>query len=82
MYSHLQQHNVFERSKRLEVEATTPLPHITDLVEAIDSIIGQAGDLGEKRSRKRRPEWYSIALVRQRLTVSYLRHYVKGLSWG
>jgi hypothetical protein len=78
----VQQHNVFERSKGLEVEATTPLPHLTNLVESIDSIIGQAGLLGEKRSHKRRPEWYLIALVRQQLTVLYLRHYIKGLSWG
>ena len=82
MYDHLSQHNAFQRSQQLKDVDSPPTAHQTKLVESLDSIIGQAGDLGERRSRKRRPEWYSIDLVRQRLTVSYLRHYVNGLKWG
>ena len=77
MFAHLQEHNVFNRAAKL-MEAESP----SRLVESIDVIIGQAGDLGEKRCRRRRPEWYSIQLVKQRLTVSYLRHYVNGLKCG
>ena len=82
MYSHLQQHNAFKRSQQLDTDDPSLFPKLVDVAESIDTIIGQAGDLGEKRSRKRRPAWYSIELVRQRLTVSYLRHYVNGLAWG
>jgi hypothetical protein len=82
MYSHLIQHNVFERAKQLLPTEPDLVSHQVNLVEAIDSIIGQAGDLGERKCHRRRPEWYSIAIVRQRLTVSYLRHYLQGLRWG
>jgi hypothetical protein len=54
MYAHMQQHNVFRRAAQL-MEAESP----TSIVESLDMIIGQAGDLGEKRCRRRRPEWYS-----------------------
>ena len=82
MYNHLSQHNAFRRGQQLDVIVSSPMIHQIKLVESLDSLIGQAGDLGERRSRKRRPEWYSIDLVQQRLTVSYLRHYVNGLKWG
>jgi len=82
MYNHLVQHNGFRRSQQLHDENTSLLQHQYKLVESLDSLIGQASDLGERRSRKRRPEWYSIEIVQQRLTVSYLRHYVNGLRWG
>jgi len=82
MYDHLSQHQAFKRSQALDSEEDQPTPHQTTLVESLDSIIGQASDLGERRTRKRRPAWYSIELVQQRLTVSYLRHYVNGLRWG
>jgi len=79
MHDHLVQHNVFQRSQQLHDADSNNLPHQTKLVESLDSIIGQASDLGERRAKRRRPEWYSIELVQQRLTVSYLRHYVNGL---
>jgi hypothetical protein len=82
MYSHLQQHNVFLRSQQLDEDDLRLLNHQTQLVESLDSIIGQASALGKRRSLKQQPEWYSIDLVQQRLTVSYLRHYVQGLRWG
>ena len=72
----MDEHNAFRRAAQLH-HIDTP-----DLVESLDMIIGQAGDLGEKRCQKRLPEWCSLELVRQRLTVSYLGHYLKGLKCG
>jgi hypothetical protein len=72
MYGHMLQHNVFQGSLELHDADTLLLHHQTHLVELLDTIVGQASTLGKKRSRKRRPEWYSIELVQQRLTVSYL----------
>ena len=77
MYAHLKEHNAFRRADQLTDNDST-----FNLVESLDDIIGQASDLGEKRCRKRRPEWYSIQLVQLRLTVSYLRHYLNGLKCG
>jgi hypothetical protein len=81
MYNHMLQHNVFQCSRQLN-DDDKGLCHHSQLAELLDAIVGQASDLGEKRLRKRQPEWYSIELVQQRLTVSYLWHYVKGLKWG
>ena len=82
MYNHLLQNNAFERSQLLDdTTDVTNDPHC-HLVESLDILIGQAGEHGENKCRRRRPEWYSVPLVRQRLTVSYLRHYLYGLKWG
>jgi hypothetical protein len=74
MYDHMKEHNVFSRAQHLTTGGTR------ELAESIDSIVGQAGNLGEKRCRQRRPEWYSIELVQMRLTVSLLGHFLKGLQ--
>jgi hypothetical protein len=76
MYDHMKEHYIFSRAKNISTTGDAAL------VESIDVIVGQAGDLGEKRCRKRRPEWYSIALVQQRLTVLLLCHFLKGLQQG
>ena len=76
MHSHLQENNVFNRARPLKEVNPESSHELCQLANAIDDMIGQAGDLGERRAKKRRPEWYSIALVNQRLTVSYIRHYV------
>ena len=72
MHCHMLNHNIFSRSKLLENPSDLTTEELATLAESIDTIIGQAGNLGKRRSRRRRPEWYSITLVRQRLTVSYL----------
>jgi hypothetical protein len=51
-----------------------------DLVELLDKLIGEGGDLGEKKSKRRRTPWFSRPLVKARQTVSLLRHYVNGLK--
>ena len=76
MYDHMKEHNLFSRAQHLTTGGTGKL------AESIDVIVGQAGDLGEKRCRKRRPEWYSVELVQERLTVSLLQHFLKGLHHG
>ena len=78
MHSHLLRNNAFNLGARLET--SDPMDASSSrLVETIDIIIGQAGDHGEKKCCPRRKEWYSVPLVRQRLTVSYLKHYLNGL---
>ena len=75
MFNHLQANSVFKRSKDLDHDTTGT----AKLAENIDSLIGIASDVAEKACRKRRPEWFSAPLTKQRLTVSFLKHYLNGL---
>jgi hypothetical protein len=68
MHSHLLQNHVFKMRSQLSQGELTSDPH-SQLVETIDTLIGQAGDHGENKCSIRRKEWYSNPLVRQRLTV-------------
>ena len=76
MHQYLQDHNVFQRVKQLDKGH----PEDWKLAEQLDRIIGEGGDLGEKRCLRRRREWFSRPLVQERQTVSLLRHYVNGLK--
>ena len=69
MYDHLFANSSFKRSKELEMHN----PEANKLAENLDKLIGQASEHAEKQCSKRRPEWFSIKLTNQRLTVSYLR---------
>lgn len=75
MYDHLAANSVFQRSKLLE-----DIGEFNALVENIDGLIGQASDHAENQCCKRRPEWFSIPLTKQRLTVAILRHLIRGRS--
>ena len=48
MYDHLLQHNAFRRSQLLKDEDQNRIPDQAKLVESLDSIIGQASNLGER----------------------------------
>ena len=50
MHAHLKEHNVFNRSSMLMLSSTEDC----ELVEQLDTLIGEAGNLGEKRSTRRR----------------------------
>ena len=78
MHRHLLQNHTFTLGTQL-LTGDPMDPAKLKLVETIDTLIGQAGDHGEKKCKSRRKEWYSIPLVQQRLTVSYIKHYLNGL---
>lgn len=81
MHSHLDANNVFKRAKTL-TEGNADDESQIELVENLDRLIGEAGDRGDKSCRKRRPQWYSVSTVQQRLELSYLRHYRNGIKAG
>ena len=83
MYAHLHANNAFHCAAGLDNE-TSLLPDDAKctLAESLDHLIGKAGDIGDKKCKRRRPEWYSIDTVQQRLEVSYLIHYQRGLACG
>jgi hypothetical protein len=81
MHEHLVSNNAFQRAKELK-ESDLPIPEQIALIENLDRLLGQAGDSGEKKCRRRRPQWFSVAAVQQRLELSYLTHYHRGLKCG
>jgi hypothetical protein len=81
MHSHLAANNAFKRAMTL-TDSTVGASSQTALVENLDRLIGEAGDQGDRACRRRRPHWYSISIVQQRLELSYLRHYRNGLKVG
>lgn len=76
MHSHLLANNAFERGHTL----ITSNGFDSELVENLDEIIGISGDMGDARCHRRRPQWYSISLVQDRLELSHLQHYLNGLK--
>lgn len=76
MHAHLLQNNAFHRSMVL----TTSQGFDSELAENLDELVGIAGNIGDKRCRRRRPQWYSIPLVQDRLEISHLKHYYNGLK--
>lgn len=52
------------------------------LVESLDNILGQSGKIAETSCKNRRPQFYSRALVQQRLRVSVLRGHLQALRLG
>jgi hypothetical protein len=82
MHAHLHSHNAFTRAQALDDTSTRTTIANEHLAEQLDRLIGQAGDLGDKSCRRRRPQWYSIQLVQLRLEISALQHYNNGLMCG
>ena len=76
MHHHLKAQNAFERSKILDTKNDDD----HRLVEIIDQLVGEAGDVGEKRCRRRREPWYSTQITTSRRIVSLLRYYINGLK--
>lgn len=68
MHSHLFSNNVFARAAYLESpECSLSIEdQECEVVENLDALIGAAGDLGDKKCRRRRPQWYSCDIVRSR----------------
>ena len=82
MHAHLLANNAFSRSQSLETHTSQTQLENERLAENLDRLIGEAGDIGDKRCRRRRPQWYSIELVRLRLEVATLQHYLNGIMCG
>lgn len=78
MYAHLLAQNAFERAKTLE----RPSLSDSNLVLSLDSLLGEAGDIGDKKCFRRRPQWFSVSIHKKRLELSYFRHYYNGLKCG
>ena len=76
MYDHLCANSTFTRSEALDDNNAGS----SFLVENIDQLVGQASDHAENQCKRRRPEWFSVSLTNQRLTVSYLKHLLRGLA--
>lgn len=74
MYQEISSRGAFKYRKSLEDDTTS-----TDLVEFVDSIIGDSGDLAESKCRKRRPEFFSLPLTQQRVKVSLLRAHLNSI---
>lgn len=74
MHAHLLAQNAFERGKSLDPQNTM----YVELVETLDTLVGEAGNIGERKGHPRRPLWYSNKLAITRRKVSLLRHYVNG----
>lgn len=77
MHNHLLQQNAFAKGHRLMSDDQVAA---NSVVEQLDTQVGEAGNIGEKKCRRRRRPWYSSILARLRYTVSLLRHYVNGLK--
>ena len=75
MHSHILANNGFFRGNSLRCGSD----QASQLAESLDNLIGEAGDIAEKRCTPRRQPWYSKKLIRLRYIVSLLRHYVNGL---
>jgi len=52
------------------------------LAERLDALVGQGGDSADNACRRRRPEFFSRHLVRQRIIVGAHRNYIHGLRRG
>lgn len=52
----------------------------SDLIERADKLLGQGSDAADKACKRRRPEWYSQPLVKQRLIVRLLAAYKSDLQ--
>lgn len=77
MYSHLLENNAFHRGKYLNTADRFEVP----LAESLDKLTGEAGDIADAKCIRRRPTWFSIEVVQDRLELSHLRHYRNGLKF-
>jgi hypothetical protein len=55
---------------------------LSALAEDLDKLISQAGEIGEDKCKRRRPKWFSTAIVQDLLEISHLTHYRNGLKFG
>jgi hypothetical protein len=72
MHQHLTHHDAFSI---LDAQDPTPAQ-----IEAIDKLVGQAGDSADTACKARRPEFYSRILIQQRSTISILRSHLSSLK--
>lgn len=79
MHAHLLAQDAFRRGQNLHDRASI---EDSTAVEALDQLIGEAGDIAEARCTKRRPTWFSLPLAKQRRELSYLKFYRNGLRKG
>jgi hypothetical protein len=77
MYDEVTKRKGFELLDRLNNNVAT-----THLVEQVDQILGQSGDIAESQCRRRRPEFYSRSIIQHRLRVSILRGHLNALKSG
>ena len=76
MHHHLLEQNAFARGKQLSPNDN----RAAQLVEQLDALVGEAGNLAEQRCHRRRSHWFSSQLAATRQIVSLLRYYVNGLK--
>jgi hypothetical protein len=75
MYSHLADNDAWALQVLLDTDQATPAQ-----AEHVDTLIGAAGNIAESRCQRRRPEYYSRALVQQRVRVSLLKSHLSALK--
>ena len=77
LYDKLKSHGIFKMQKA--IDDNTAL--VSD-IEYVDNIIGISGNEADKKCGKRRPEFYSQTIVKQRIKVSILRGHLSALKTG
>lgn len=75
LYDELQRHKVFQLQSSIDVDSATPL-----VLEQVDRILGTGEATAERKCQPRRPEFYSLKLVQQRIEVSLLRRHLTALQ--
>lgn len=74
-FAEIQKKNGFQLQSHLDDDSATP-----ELAELIDTIIGTSEHCAEKKCRRRRPEFYSRTIAKQRLEVSLLTSHLNALK--
>ena len=71
LYDKLQSQGVFNVQKLIDNDTAS----ISD-IEYVDQMLGTLSTEAEKQCEKRRPEFYSTTIVKQRVTISILRSHM------
>ena len=76
-YSHLITNN-----SETQINAILQDTATTTALEHFDKLLGQAGDSAEKHCKRRRPEFYSVALHQLRIKKTIMRCHLANLKHG
>lgn len=77
MYEEISSRQGFLLQREVDEDQASPT-----VVEQLDEIIGKSGAIAEQKCKRRRPEFYSMKLVQQRIQVSILRAHLHSLKLG
>ena len=75
LYNELMRSEVWTIQAQLDADTATPW-----LVEQLDEIVGKCEEAAEHKCRRRRPEFYSRTIVKQRIEVSILKSHLQALK--